>query len=458
LSRRLFSRGPCLLLGLALLASCATAGKAPPAPSAARGASSYPHAFFAVISDPHVYDPSLGTSGPAFEAATAGARVLYGHSAELFHEAVSEAIELGPDFVLLPGDLTKDGELASHALVLGELGRLEEAGIRAYVIPGNHDIDNPRARSFSGASSTALPSPSMEEFARLYERFGYGDDVARDPGSLSYVAQLLPGLRLLALDPFEYPRVPDPRNPEPAADYSPATMAWIRAALEDAETSGDAVVAMAHMSLLEHFEGQSEYFPESFPRGSPELAALLASHNVRLAFTGHFHIQDVSLKSFPGGEDFYDIATASTAGYPMAYRVVELGGASLDGRLPENEASIRSVFIESVPSVPEGLQDLAKVFLEGRVSTIIERKLESFFVPKGEAGLIARRYAEAYIALCRGDESPAPGDDVFPPGIRSLGGRLAAERYAGLLKSLWRDLPPADNDLRIDLGVIGKSP
>jgi hypothetical protein len=447
LSRRLPSLGPCLLLGLALLSSCATAGatrpSSPEAPGLPRGFPPGLHATFAVISDPHAFDPSLGASGAAFEAATSGARVLYALSAELLHEAVSEAIGLGLDFVLLPGDLTKDGEPASHALVAAELSRLAEAGIRAYVIPGNHDIDNPRARSFAGDSSTALTSPGPEEFARLYASFGYGEALSRDPSSLSYVAQLLPGLRLLALDPFIYPKVPDPRSPEPEAAYSAATLAWARAALEDAERSGDAVIAMAHMSLLEHFEGQAEYFPASFPRGSGELAALLASHNVRLAFTGHFHVQDAARKTFPGGGELYDIATGSLAGYPMPYRVVEIG---------EGSAAIRTERIASVPSMPEGLEPFARLFIEGRMSSILERKLESFLVPAGEAELIARTYADAYLAFSYGDESPLPGEDAFPPGIRSLGGRVAARRYAGLLKSLWRDLPPADNDLRVDLG------
>jgi len=451
LTARLLPFGPCLLLGLALLSGCATAGKAPPSPAEA----AYPHARFVVISDPHVYDASLGASGAAFEAATAGARVLYGLSAELLHEAVSRAIDAGPDFVLIPGDLTKDGEFASHELVRAELSRLAEAGIRAYVIPGNHDIDNPRARSFAGASSKPMPSPSTEEFSGLYAPFGYGDALSRDPSSLSYVARLLPGLRLLALDPFKYPKVPDPANPEPEATFPPATMAWIRASLEDAEKSGDAVIAMTHMSVLEHFEGQAKYFPESFPRGSEELAALLASRNVRLVFTGHFHIQDVVVARFSGGAELYDVATGSLAGYPMPYRVVEIES----GPAGDEVASIRTVRIASIPSMPEGLEDYAREFVKSRVSSLLERKLEFFLVPKAEAQLIAERYADAYLALSRGDENPAPGDDSFPSGIRSLGGRLAAERYSGLLKSLWRDLPPADNDVGFSLeGSVSRDP
>jgi 3',5'-cyclic AMP phosphodiesterase CpdA len=438
-----------LLSGLVLLASCATAGKTFPMPPPE--ARPHLHARFVVISDPHVYDASLGTSGPAFERATAGSRVMYGLSAELLHEAVTEAIALGPDFLLLPGDLTKDGELSSHELAAGELSRLAEAGIRVYVIPGNHDIDNPRACSYEGGTAKALPSFSAEEFTRLYAPFGYGDALARDPNSLSYVARLLPGLRLLALDPFKYPSVPDPRNPEPESAFGSETMAWIRASLEDADGDGDVVIAMMHQSLLEHFEGQAKYFPDSFPRERRELASLLASHNVRLVFTGHFHIQDVVQSRFPGGADLYDIATGSTACYPLPYRVVEIGG---DPGLAAGGivATVRTARIASIPSMPEGLEDYAKGFLEERVSTILDKKLDEYFVPKADAESIAKRYAEAYLALSYGDETPASGDDAFRTALRSLPGRLVAARYSDLLRSLSRDLPPADNDLTIALG------
>lgn len=394
-----------------------------------------------MISDSHAYEPSLGASGPAFEAATAGSRVLYGLSAELLHEAVTEAIGLRPDFVLLPGDLTKDGEIPSHELVVMELARLSAAGIRAFALPGNHDIGNPRAQGFEGGRAASLPSPSAEEFARLYAPYGYGDALSRDPLSLSYLARPVPGLRLLALDSFKHPAVPDPRRPEPESAFSPGTMAWIRARLEEADREGEAVIAMMHMSLLEHFDAQAKYFPESLPRGREELAALLASHNVRLVFTGHFHIQDIVGGAFPGGE-LYDVATGSLSSYPLPYRIVTIGG---------DTATIRSERIASVPSRPVGLGDYAEAFLESRLSAILERKLESFRVPEADAAPIAKRYADAYLALSAGDERPAPGEDTFPAGIRSLAGRLAARRYSGLLKSLWRDPPLEDNDVTIDL-------
>jgi hypothetical protein len=449
----IFAAAACILA-----LSCATArhpASVPPpgpalaaAPAAARPP--YPSARFVVISDPHVYDAGLGISGAAFERATAGSRILYGLSAELFHEAIGRTLALRPDFVLLPGDLTKDGEPSSHAIVESELARLKGEGIRAYVIPGNHDLLNPRALRFKGGKAERLETLSPRSFAVLYADYGYSGSLSRDPASLSYVAELLPGLRLLALDSFKYPARPDPAKPEPSSAFGRKTMAWIASSLEEADRSGDAVIAMMHQSVLEHFEGQAKYFPDTFARERDELAALLASHNVHLVFTGHFHIEDIALGRFPSGETLYDVATGSLAGYPMPFRVVELGGGATTD--PHPFASIRTERIDAIPSMPDGLGPFAKDFLESRMSGILETRLEAYLVPRREAKAIAGSYTEAYIALSEGDEDPGLGHESFPLDIRSLMGRLAESRYAKLLKSLWRDLPPADNDLQIDLG------
>ena len=438
--------GFCLLAGL--LFSCATAkGSAAKTGETSRRAA-YPRARFVVLCDPHVYDPADYSPTPA-QAAAIKNGFLYGRSAALFREALSEAMELRPDFVLIPGDLTKDGELESHERVIRELSRLSEAGIRAYVVPGNHDVENPRAQTYVGGKARALPSPTREDFARLYSDFGYGGALSRDRYSLSYVAQLLPGLRLLALDPFRRPSVPNFENPEPASAIGRGTMAWIRKELERARLDGEEVIVMSHLSLVEHFEGQAKFFPSSLPPEREELGSLLSSRGVSLAFTGHFHILDVVRGDFPGGRALYDVATGSLVFYPMPYRVVELGEGGEGGG---TRASIRSVRLaETKAELAGASEDALRGELEAWMASILEQKLRRVFVPRAEAASIASSFARAYLALVSGDESPAPGDDAFPEGVKSLTGRLAEKRLAPLLKSLWRDLPPEDNDLAIDL-------
>ena len=76
------------------------------------------------------------------------------------------------DVVLVSGDNSDDGGEVSHRLVASQLKRLENAGIKVYTIPGNHDINN---KSYTYASGKAtLTNPTTEkEFAEIYADFGY---------------------------------------------------------------------------------------------------------------------------------------------------------------------------------------------------------------------------------------------------------------------------------------------
>ena len=74
--------------------------------------------------------------------------------------------------VLLSGDNADDGGEVSHREVAKELKRLEDAGIKVFVVPGNHDINN-RSYTYAGGTS-ALTDPTNEaEFAEIYKDFGY---------------------------------------------------------------------------------------------------------------------------------------------------------------------------------------------------------------------------------------------------------------------------------------------
>ena len=60
-----------------------------------------------------------------------------------------------PDLLILSGDLTLDGEKASHEELAELLEGLSEAGIEVAVIPGNHDINH---LLFSQSNITRMPA------------------------------------------------------------------------------------------------------------------------------------------------------------------------------------------------------------------------------------------------------------------------------------------------------------
>ena len=153
-----------------------------------------------VISDPHVISPELIADKEAFAKEQATSIKMTDKSCELMQALVDTILQQRPDAVLIPGDLTMQGARASHLTVQGYLKQLREAGIKVYVIPGNHDVNNRNAVHYDGASTTSVPSVTSEEFAAIYSDMGYGEGVERDAASLSYACEPIEGLCLIAID------------------------------------------------------------------------------------------------------------------------------------------------------------------------------------------------------------------------------------------------------------------
>lgn len=124
----------------------------------------------AVISDVHLMAPSLlKQDGKALDDYIANDRKLLREGPGLVREAFARIVEEAPDVLLISGDLTKDGETVSHLYLRDScLAGLRRVGIRVFVVPGNHDVNNPHAVEFDGDRSVRVPSPSAAEFAEIY--------------------------------------------------------------------------------------------------------------------------------------------------------------------------------------------------------------------------------------------------------------------------------------------------
>ena len=80
-----------------------------------------------VMSDIHVMAPQLlEKKGTAYENYLNQDPKLLEYSGEVLEYLVEKTLERNPDLVIIPGDLTKDGELLSHQLVVNILGKLRQ--------------------------------------------------------------------------------------------------------------------------------------------------------------------------------------------------------------------------------------------------------------------------------------------------------------------------------------------
>ena len=275
-----------------------------------------------VISDPHLLAPSLVGNSMAAKQLAEGDMKLVLESDLIVGRMVDEIIKEKPQLLLITGDLTFNGSRASHERLVSHLERLEQAGVRTLVIPGNHDINCPYSKSFAGEAAEPVATVSSEEFAQLYLRYGYGKDSKRDSNSLSYTCEPAEGLMLLCIDSNRYSENRLGRNGDKVVYHNegavkPETLEWIKTQLDEAKAGGKRVIALMHHHLVEHIDGEAKLLPNYIVANHEQVAKVLRDGGVKVVFTGHLHITDAATI-----DGMTDVATGSASTYPLPMRTV----------------------------------------------------------------------------------------------------------------------------------------
>ena len=200
-----------------------------------------------LMTDIHYLADSLTDKGEEFQYMVEhGDGKLTNYVWEITDAAFEQAEMLKPDVIILSGDLTLNGEKESHKELAKKLEQVEKAGVQVVVIPGNHDINNKSAASFDGRSRQPAQIITADEFAKIYNDFGYGEALDRDSASLSYTYDLGPDMRLLMLDSCQY----SPVN-KIGGMIKTETYDWIDDQLEKAWEDGVILLPVAHHNLLD---------------------------------------------------------------------------------------------------------------------------------------------------------------------------------------------------------------
>ncbi len=408
-----------------------------------KGAPPYPETRFIVFSDAHLYDPNLGTEGKAFADYLAKDRKLLKESQAILEATLAAIKAESADFVVISGDMTKDGELSGHRMMAGYLAQVEASGKRVYVVPGNHDVSNGLSVKYAGDRTERVPNVSPDEFARLYADFGYSEALDRDPASLSYVAEPKAGLWLLALDACLYRENKENEEEHVGGRFLPETLAWIEKTLIQANQAGKAVLVVMHHGILEHYEGQKKGDGEYVVDDYQAISRMLAAYHARVALTGHYHAQDVTLARWPDGRFLYDIQTGSLVTYPNPYRIVSIA--------PSQEMTVQSKYVSSIATTAGDFREYSRTFLHQGVAGIATKRITDYRVGEAEARKLAAQVADAYVAHFSGDEKLPEGKEALQTRGLSPMAWLVVRFYGGRIQAMWRDLEPPDNDLVINL-------
>ncbi|MDO5522689.1 MAG: metallophosphoesterase [Bacteroidia bacterium] len=391
----------------------------------------------AVVTDLHYLSPQLADGKQAhkmYEKST-GRNTADLH--EVLDTVLARIMAQNMDVLLISGDLTNHGERRSHLDLIEKLKRVQRNGTKIMVAPGNHDVNIPNARAYTGEKPTPVTSISEEEFAEWYAPFGYGNALKRDEGSLSYLAEIDENTWLLCFDTNRYRE--HTTNSVTAGRIVPQTMSWALDILREAREKNITVLGMMHHGLVEHMPYQSTFFSGYLIEDWQKNAEILADAGLKVVFTGHFHSNDVSLLTSPAGNTIYDVQTASLAQYPFAYRVMELS---------DNKLSIDTRFITSVARNPH-LEEQARTRLETITRRVAKNRIENLGIPfpaeNGEA--LVELIVKMNLLHVRGDEVV---DDEMKKAINRFAELLGSEE---LDSDFQLDFPPADNKLVINLGA-----
>lgn len=268
---------------------------------------------FYLVTDPHYFENSLGAEGEAYERRSRTDQKCIAETGAIIDAGFKKiGDDTETDTILIPGDLVYRGEMESHLGFIKKLKALEEKGKKIYLITARHDYGD-EARGFIGDEEILAEGTPREKLRDLYGDFGFNSAVSEHKSSLSYVAQIADGIRLLALncdgDCKDFKGLWDDQ------------MKWALEQIKDAHESGNYIFAMTHYPLLPgspimNFIGDAKL--TDWEKRANEFA----NAGLDLIFTGHMHMQSLTQYTTEKGNSITDICTGSFVGCPCAYRKV----------------------------------------------------------------------------------------------------------------------------------------
>ena len=172
--------------------------------------------------------------------------------------AVATANRLRPAFVMVTGDIVnKTGDEAQIAEYQRILGKLDPA-IRAYAVPGNHDVGN---------------EPTPQSLAAYTKRFG--------PDHFSFTVGSFVGIAINSC------LIHTPKNVKAEAEQQDE---WFRAELAKARREGARhIVVFQHHPLFVSDAAEPGGYENIPPEARARLLTLFAEVGVRHLFAGHYH-------------------------------------------------------------------------------------------------------------------------------------------------------------------------
>ncbi len=322
---------------------------------------------FYLLTDTHYFEESLGAEGKAYEEYMK-TEAFYLKESSAINKAVFKKLkeDKETELIIIPGDLSKDGEYESHKSLIRELNALKDAGKKIFVLTAGHDF-NETGRGYKNDEFVGSKGTEFKELYNLYYEFGYKDALSVDEETLSYIAEIAPNIRLLALN------CDNKRECKGLIDES--LLNWSKEQLDNAQKAGARVIAMCHYPVIPSVP-VFDLVGDAHVKNWREIASFLADNGVELVLTGHMHIQSINEFVSEKGNKLYDICTATTVGTPGKYRKIEIAE---DGTM-----DVKSINVEGFTLPVEF--ETAEEFFDWRFKYSVKNKINKIL--EGGSGFV----------------------------------------------------------------------
>ncbi|WP_321518189.1 metallophosphoesterase [uncultured Bacteroides sp.] len=346
---------------------------------------------FAVLSDVHLQDTTYVSSMDSQLHSTR----LFNENYLAFLAALDDVARRDIHYILLPGDLTDDGQLMNVRKVREILDSYSARhDMHFLLMTGNHDPSRPFITSDSLGEMKRLGYKDIHRewcsfgfwpqkeylfwatpFSTYnYENYNYEEAVLQaDWGKRTYVykgkkpaipdgsylVEPVKGLWVLAIDASVY-------NPQVVVGDSIQTfdgakggyndvlkiksylLPWITKVAAEAKKYGKKLVAFSHYPMADYNDGVAKYITDIAAPGkfdvyrfpNPAIAELLADAGVTIHFGGHIHMNNEEVYVSKKGNHLLNVQVPSTAGYIPAYKILTL---DKKGKIKVETVSLDSV-------------------------------------------------------------------------------------------------------------------
>ncbi|MBF2353077.1 metallophosphoesterase [Listeria welshimeri] len=267
--------------------------------------------------DVHYFAPSLTDNGAAFKqyvAAGDGKQLAY--SDEITDAFLEDVEAKKTDVLIISGDLTNNGEKTSHEELAKKLAQVEKAGTQVFVVPGNHDINNPWARKFEKDKQLPTDTITPTDFSKIYGDFGYKEAISSDDFSLSYLAAPSSKVWLLMLDTAIYKTNMQQGTPTTEGGLTTGTLDWVKECSALAEKNGAKLIPVMHHNLTNHSDVIQRGFTINY---NQQVIDTLTAGNMEFSLSGHIHTQNFRTAKSTDGKEITDIVTNALSVYPHKY-------------------------------------------------------------------------------------------------------------------------------------------